>query len=99
MPLVKNYTKTREKCRVTFKLPAEAEAGSAALVGDFNDWNESKCPMKRLKDGSFSVTITLDAGRQYRYKYLLDNTRWENDWVADSYAANEFGSEDSLVQV
>ena len=68
-------------------------------MGDFNDWNESMCPMKKLKDGSFSVTITLDSGRQYRYKYLLDDIRWENDWVADSYAANEFGTEDSLVHV
>jgi len=99
MPVVKNYTKTREKCRVTFKLPAEAQAEKAMLVGEFNEWNPAGCPMKRLKDGSFSVIITLDSGRQYRYKYLLDGQRWENDWTADSYAPNEFGQDDSLIHV
>ncbi len=99
MPVVKNYTKTREKCRVTFKLPAEAQAEKAVLVGEFNEWNPAECPMKRLKDGSFSVIITLESGRHYRYKYLLDGQRWENDWTADSYAPNEFGQDDSLVHV
>ena len=97
MSLVKNYTKTREKCRVTFKLPAEVQAEEASLVGEFNEWSETDCPMKKLKDGSFSATVTLDSGRQYRYKYLVDCKRWENDWTADAYAKNEFGSEDSLV--
>ena len=99
MPLVKNYTKTKDKCRVTFKLPAEVQAEKAALVGEFNEWSKTDCPMKKLKDGSFSATVTLDSGKQYRYKFLVDVDRWENDWVADAYAKNEFGSEDSLVTV
>ena len=56
--------------------------------------------MKQRKDGSFSVTIDLPAKREYQYKYLIDDGRWENDWAADQYVPNPFGnSENSVVVV
>jgi hypothetical protein len=55
--------------------------------------------MKRRKDGCFSVTLTLPAGQQFRFRYLLDGTHWANDTTADAYVANPFGSEDSVVQI
>ena len=50
-------------------------------------------------DGTFVLTIPLDVGRTYRFKYLIDAQRWENDWAADGYENNEYGNEDSLVVV
>ncbi|MCB8942456.1 MAG: isoamylase early set domain-containing protein [Ardenticatenaceae bacterium] len=97
--LIKNYTKTGTTCRVTFKLPAEVAAETAVLCGEFNDWNPETNPMKKLKDGSFSLTLSLDVGQQYRFRYLLDGTRWENDWEADAYLPNEHGTEDSVVEI
>jgi len=97
--LTKNYTKTGNYCRVTFRLPAEVGAETAALCGEFNGWNQAANPMKKLKDGSFSATVSLESGNSYRFRYLLDGTRWENDWEADSYAPNEHGSDDSIVEV
>jgi len=85
-------------CQVTFKLSQNVTAETAHLLGEFNDWDPTIHPMKRLKDGSFSITITLSPGF-YRYRYLLDGERWENDWEADDYAPNEYGSEDSIVEV
>lgn len=67
------------------------------MCGEFNDW--SPTPMVRRKDGRFSVTIALAVDRAYRYRFLLDGTRWENDWEAEMYVSNEFGSEDSLIRV
>jgi 1,4-alpha-glucan branching enzyme len=95
----KEYTKTGRSCRVTFTLPAEVNAQTACLCGEFNDWDQSTHPMKRAKDGSFSLTISLKPGHQYRYRFLLDGERWENDWAADSYAPNTIGSEDSVVNI
>lgn len=95
----KSYTKTGRVCRVTFRLPPEVGAKTAVLVGEFNDWNERSHRMKRLKDGGFSVTASLPAGRTYRYRFLLDGRRWENDWAADAYAPNGLGAEDSIVEV
>jgi 1,4-alpha-glucan branching enzyme len=99
MVLKKNYSKTGRVCRVTFKLPATAGANSVALCGEFNDWDPEANPMKRLKDGSFSTTLSLTPGNSYRFRYFLDDERWENDWEADLYVPNEFGSEDSVVTV
>ena len=97
--LKKNYSKTGNICRVTFRLPAEVESEQAHLCGEFNDWDATATPMKKLKDGSFSVTVSLESGQSYRFRYLLNNDRWENDWEADQYLPNELGSEDSLVAV
>jgi 1,4-alpha-glucan branching enzyme len=97
--LKKEYTKTGRSCRVTFNLPAEVNARRACLCGEFNEWDQSSHPMKRGKDGSFSLTISLKPGRQYRYRFLLDAERWENDWAAEGYAPNALGSEDSVVTI
>lgn len=95
----KNFSKTRRKCRVTFGLPPEVDAKKASLCGEFNEWKPRADLMKRRKDGRFSITISLPAGRSYRFKYLLDGRRWENDWSADAYVPNGFGTEDSLVRL
>jgi 1,4-alpha-glucan branching enzyme len=97
--LKKNYSKTGDSCRVTFKLPGDVSAETVHLCGEFNEWSPTKHPMKRLKDGSFSVTVSLEPGQSYRFRYLLDNERWENDWDADAYVANQYGTEDSLITI
>jgi 1,4-alpha-glucan branching enzyme len=96
--LKKNYTKTGAFCRVTFKLAAELNAETAALCGDFNNWNPDAHPMKRLKGGGFSATVSLPAGQSNRFRYLLDGKHWENDWEADAYAPNKYGTDDSVVE-
>ncbi len=97
--LKKNYTKTGKFCRVTFKTPPDTESKKMALCGDFNDWKKTATVMRHLKDGSFSVTVTLAANSEYRFKYFLGDQHWENDWDADGYIRNDFGSEDSVVKV
>jgi 1,4-alpha-glucan branching enzyme len=97
--LKKKYSIDRNTCRVTFKLPPEVNAQSSHLCGSFTEWEKSCQPMKRLKDGSFSISVSLEAGEEYHFRYLLDGDRWENDWVADAYVPNPFGTEDSVVKV
>lgn len=96
--LKKSYSNTKRSCRVTFQLPATVKAETAHLSGEFNGWNINSHPMKRNRDGSFALTLSLQAGQQYRFRYLLDGKRWENDWAADGYVPNPFGSDDSLVK-
>jgi 1,4-alpha-glucan branching enzyme len=95
----KTYKKTGTSCRVTFELPAEISAKTATLCGDFNEWDASVHPMKQRRDGSFSRTVSLKPGNEYRFRYLLDGGRWENDWAADKYVPNGFTTEDSVVVV
>ncbi|MFC1891973.1 isoamylase early set domain-containing protein [Thermodesulfobacteriota bacterium] len=95
----KNYSKTGKVCRATFDLSSEVIADEISLCGEFNDWDPQENKMTKRKTGRWSTTISLMCGRKYRYKYLLDGKKWENDWDADAYQKNEFGSEDSVVEV
>jgi hypothetical protein len=87
------------KARVTFTIDPGVGAGAAAVCGEWNDWSADAGVMHRDAEGGFSVTVDLDAGRAYRFRYLLDGQRWDNDWAADAYVANDFGGEDSVVDV
>jgi hypothetical protein len=99
--LQKRYFKTRPGCRVTFRLPAQAAPGEGPvhIAGDFNGWDIVATPMSRLKNGDCGVTMELETGRDYRFRYLIDGCRWENDWSADRYDPNPHGGFDSVVVV
>jgi 1,4-alpha-glucan branching enzyme len=101
MSLKKAYSKTRRTCKVTFDLPEEATRGVKAvtLVGDFNNWSLTATPLKPTKDGGFSVSMILDSGREYYFRYCLDGTHWENDWNADKYVPSPFGDSDNSVVI
>jgi 1,4-alpha-glucan branching enzyme len=63
----------------TFRLPHVVQADDVYVVGEFNDWSETANPMQREGD-EFIAQIELTRGRAYRFRYLLDGARWENDW-------------------
>ena len=102
MSLKKQFLKSRPVCKVTFRVPRETAkaAETVHVVGEFNSWDVYATPMKSLKNGSFTVTIDLEQGREYQFRYLIDETRWENDWDADKYLPSPFGNcENSVVAV
>lgn len=85
-----------DKVRVTFSMPAGIWADTIHLVGDFNNWNCTATPL-RLCEYGWSVSLELDAGKEYQYRYLVNGTDWYNDWRADRYEPNEFGGDNSVV--
>jgi 1,4-alpha-glucan branching enzyme len=97
--LAKKYYQDGKTCLVTFTLPAQVHAESAYVYGDFTDWEKSPQVMSRHADGSFSITLALAACKEYRFRYLLDGQHWENDWAADAYVPNPFGTEDSVLKL
>jgi hypothetical protein len=99
--LKKQYLKSRNACKVTFMLPREAasDARNVALCGDFNNWDSNMNLMKPLKKGDYTVTLELEKDKEYRFRYLINGSRWENDWKADRYVPNAFGGDDSVVVV
>jgi 1,4-alpha-glucan branching enzyme len=94
--LKKQFLKAKSVCKVTFYLPQQISGESAFLVGDFNGWDESATAMERLKDGRFKVTLDLEKGMEYQFRYWVDG-EWHNDWDADSYVANPFSGDNSVV--
>jgi 1,4-alpha-glucan branching enzyme len=102
MSIKKQYLKTKPVCKVTFRIPKEAAktAKRVHVVGEFNNWSIDATPMKNLKNGSFTVTLDLDLNREYQFRYLIDDSNWENDWEADKYVPTIYGDcENSVVAV
>lgn len=99
MSLKKQNLKTKPICKVTFKLPGEAAPNAEVvhIVGDFNSWDIYATRMKKLKDGSFTATVDLEQGHEYQFRYLIDESTWENDWAADKYVSSPFGNAENSV--
>ena len=87
-----------DSVRATFRLQPVVDCHEICLVGEFNDWSPTANPMT-LNGDSYTTEIVLPTGRTYRSRYLIDNERWQNDWAADSYAPNEFGGDDSVIDL
>ena len=83
---------------ITFVLPGTIWAKGVHLVGDFNDWSRHSHPLIFAEDG-WHITLDLARGSHYRFRYLLDNAQWCNDWNADSYVPNPLGGYDSMLAV
>lgn len=81
--------------KVTFTLPPEVAQESVRLVGEFNAWEGTR--LERQKDGSWRATVALSPGREYEFRYLIDEERWMNDPSADGYVRNPFGEDNSVV--
>ncbi len=102
MSIKKQYLKNKPICKVTFRLSgtAAAEAQKAALAGDFNEWSTAQTIMKRLKNGDFTVTVDLPVGREYQYRYVVNDRFWITDDAADRYVASGFADcQNSVVIV
>lgn len=91
-----------KKSRISFKISAEKAKGfnTASLVGDFNNWDATQDVMKKLKkDGSFTIQKTLENGKEYQFKYILDGKEWINEPEADKVAPTEFADSQNSVLV
>lgn len=97
MPVKKHYISKHTICKVSFYLPKHADAQSVYLVGEFNQWDEQATPMTRLKSGEWKSEMRLEAGQEYRYRYLVNGTEWLVDPDADKYVPNPYGQEDAVV--
>lgn len=84
---------------MTFDFVPQETVSRVALCGEFNAWDPAAHPMRERKDGRFSTTVSLQSGRIYRFKYLVEAESWENDSAADAFTRNAFGTEDSIVKV
>lgn len=100
MSIKKYFLKNQPICRLTFNFPKEMAGGVSQvnLVGDFNGWDRTAGPMKRLKNGTYQKTLYLEKGNAYQFRYLLDDRNWENDPEADQYVPSPFfDAENSVV--
>jgi len=101
MSIKKVFSKTKPVCKVSFSLDINEinKAEKVAVLGDFNNWNLAEAlELKKSKDGIFKGSIDLPVGKEYEFRYLLDTNNWMNDQEADSFVANVFGAENSVIK-
>jgi len=75
-------------------------AARVALVGDFNDWDAARTPMRPSERGGsvWTAVVPLSPGR-YRYAFLVDGAHWLADPAAPHARDDEFGAPSSVVTV
>lgn len=93
----KEKTRSKEKRKkVSFTLDAP-QMNEVFLMGDFNEWNMKKHPMKMGKQGKWEKIVYLQPGR-YEYKFLADGV-WRLDPNNFLTCTNSFGTDNNIILV
>jgi 1,4-alpha-glucan branching enzyme len=96
----KELASNNGKTRVIFELSPNVDAEQIHVVGCFCGWDPTALPMRQEgPGGNWRAEVELEAGRRYRFRYLIDGTEWLNDWHADDHEENPYGSYDSVVDL
>jgi 1,4-alpha-glucan branching enzyme len=82
--------------KVTFSLES-TDAGEVILIGDFNNWNPKKHPMKRDGNGKWIKSVMVPPGN-YEYKFLVDG-QWKEDPKNKQLCFNCFGTHNNILNV
>ncbi len=100
MSIKKRYLKDQPQCIVTLTLPKRLALNveKVYVAGEFNQWNTQATPMRKLKNGDFKVTLDLESGLEYQFRYILDDHQWQNDDQPDKWTPNHYsGDENSVI--
>jgi len=81
---------------VTFTFFAP-DAGNVFIAGTFNDWSDSKHPLKKDRKGNWNKRLKLVPGK-YEYKFIVDG-EWVSDPENDESENNSLGSTNSILRV
>ena len=95
MAVIKSESKPKRR-KVIFSLEFP-DAGEVILMGDFNQWNPKKHPMKKNKNGGWEKTTMLFPGT-YEYRFMVDG-QWKNDPNNNQTRVNRFGTKNNFIVV
>ena len=82
------------KARLEFVKP---DAQSVFVAGSFNDWNPSRTPLSRTREGKWVGELTGISGR-HEYLFVVDG-QWLPDPNARESVQNPFGGRNSVLVV
>jgi 1,4-alpha-glucan branching enzyme len=100
MALSKLYSQDKKVCRIKFTLPKEIceNFKEISILGDFNNWDPHQNKFSgKNSDGSTSIEIVLDAGKEFQFRYLCDGQIWLNEPEADKQSVTHFGDAQNSV--
>ncbi len=84
------------KARVTFSMPAIDGCTRLYLVGWFTEWDETVYEMESTPDGGWYVTLELEPGCTYQYRFRTLDGTWLSD-PAERPASTRFGLNRSFL--
>ncbi|SFD12314.1 isoamylase early set domain-containing protein [Pseudoalteromonas denitrificans] len=93
--LTKKFFKTKQEAEVTFEFNI-SNVKKVQLVAEFNDWQPIDMKFNK-KDKVYRTKIRLPKNKDFHFRYLVNENKWENDHHADAYIKNSFGSDNSVV--
>src|SRR5262245_43973916 len=85
-----------KKAKIEFEYD-NAQAGSVAVAGTFNEWRPDEARMKKNKKGIWRCKLSLPLGR-HEYRFVVDG-RWISDPKASEQVPNEFGETNSVLML
>jgi hypothetical protein len=66
--------KNGNKVWVTFTFSPTDSVENVAILGEWKNWNEE--PMKKKKNGDYSITKILNSGDSFQFGYKVNNQEW-----------------------
>ena len=95
--LKRQEVKGSNKIKVTFIVPNDPDQGRVFVVGDFNDWQVGADLLIKRSNDTRSVSVVLEPGQRYAFRYCTEDGAWFNDDGADAYEANDLGADNCIV--
>ncbi|MEW6731814.1 MAG: S8 family serine peptidase [Acidobacteriota bacterium] len=77
----------------------DEQATSVSLASDFNDWDISSMPFHKGTEGLWEITVPAPSPGRYRYKYVLDGSRWIDDPGNGMREPDGFNGFNSVVKI
>jgi 1,4-alpha-glucan branching enzyme len=85
---------------VTFRVSKNLWADHIALIGEFNEWDPGSHLLQQTNlDTDWHITLEMERGHSYRFRYLVDGEHWMDDDQADGYVLNSLGGVDSVIYI
>ncbi len=75
------------------------EARRVRVSGEFNGWSPSEGQFTREANGTWRLEISAPPPGRYRYKFLIDETRWVEDPSHGVKEPDPFGGFDSVLTI
>lgn len=99
MSIKKQFLKSKDLYKVTWSIDKSIaqDVENIALSGNFNNWSLETDSFKKLKNGSFKLTLELPKDKEYEFRYLVDGKSWINEEESDKFIDNRISNELNCV--
>lgn len=94
--LAKRFFKTKDEVEVIFEID-RPDLESVDLVADAFDWEPMALKRADRGKGPFRLRVRLPKNGAVQFRYIFNQSLWENDEAADDYWPNDQGSDNSVV--